>query len=108
MISTESYASKVKSVSDHYEISHLRVLCRRPHLIDEAREIIGKFQTIVVYEYNSSVSGLGEYLRSVLLREINIISVDHYEHSSISTTQEKASGSSLKHLIDLTERYINV
>jgi len=107
-ISTESFASKVKSVSEHYEVSHLRVLCRRPHLIDEAREIISKFRTIVVYEYNSSVSGLGEYLRSVLVRDIHIISVDFYELSAIHTIQERASGSSLEQLIDSTARYIDV
>lgn len=108
LISTESFASKVKSVSDHYAASHLRVLCRRPHLIDEVREIIDKFQTIVVYEYNSSVSGFGEYLRSVLVREIHIISVDCYELSAIRPLQERASGSTLEQLIDSTARYINV
>ena len=107
-ISTESFASKVKSVSDYYEVSHLRVLCRRPHLIDEVREIIDKFETIVVFEYNSSVSGLGEYLRSALVREIHITSVDCYERSAIRPIQERASGSTLGQLIDSTARYINV
>lgn len=108
LVSTESFASKVGTISEHHRISHLRVLCRRPAITDQMYDIINRFETMIVYENNAALCGLGEYLQSLLLREVHIISVDNYETPAIRKIQEKRSLSSIDQLMILTEGYINV
>ncbi|MDC0357863.1 hypothetical protein OAO01_03535 [Oligoflexia bacterium] len=107
-ISTESFAVKVNSLSNHLGASHLRFLSRRPVLSSELVNKIRSFETVIVYEQNLAFGGLGQFLRSEVLRDLKIFSLREYCQPAVKETQEAREQINTQKLIELTKRLMDV
>lgn len=108
LISTESFAVKVCHISQKLEISHLRLLQRRPKISEALYDMIAHYSIIIVFENNSSSAGVAEYLSNVLQRNIHCIGMNQYDEPAISSIQEQRSGTSVDCLVKKTRELIYV
>lgn len=105
-ISTESFATTVNELSHHFGASHLRFLSRRPLMSKEVVQRLEKFRRIVMFEQNPAHGGVGEFLRSSTLKDIQILSVEKYDSPAVRGRQKILSGIDLKTLIESTEELL--
>lgn len=107
-ISTESFASTVYQLSRHFDASHLRLLSKRSDLGKGITPDLSKFEKIVLYERNPARGGVGQYLRSATLRDIEVVSVENYDRPAGEKRQKILSGTDLQALVRKTKELLDV